>query len=379
MPYKRLKAGDRVGEWVVEEKAGEGQGSEVWKARHHLLDIRASIKVIFSEDGAEALRRAGVAQHAFRHDRVPRTLGLDLDRDPPYFASEWVDGAPLRRLLDEKGPLPWDRVLVILRDVLSVLVAVHERGETHGNLRPSNILVDPEGRAHLRDFQGSRPGRREGEDLLSGVFADRREAELKTDPYRAPEAAEGAPSGPREDVWSAGLILFEALTGRLPQGSERPSDFVKDLPAAADKVFRGAYARPERRYADAAAMGAELLPREFASEPDELVASVVRGPAPGAAPEPGPAATGASPAARAPAEPGPCPLCGYRNQEGYRFCVACGKPLPPPAPARTAPAGVSAAAPHPAPAPAPAACRRCGKPRQPSFRFCVFCGERYEG
>jgi len=356
MPYKRVKAGDRVGEWVLEEKAGEGPHGEVWRARHHVLGFPAAVKVAFAEPGAEALRRCGIAEHALGHDRVARVLGLDLDCDPPYLATQWVDGSCLRRLLDEKGPLPWDKTIEVFRDALAALKAAHDRGEAHGDFRPSNVLVEPSGRAVVRDFGGSDPARRAGDDLLSGVFQDRKESGPDAGPYRPPEASSGSPPDPRGDVWAAGIVFFEALTGRLPQGGEMPSDFAKGLPELADQVFRGSYARPERRYADAGAMAEALF---SAPEPDELVADVVdeedgRGAATAPEPERAPA-----PPVAAPVEAAPC-SCGYRNRPGYRFCVACGKTLPVPPPAASA----------------PGPCRRCGKPRQPGFKFCTSCGAR---
>ncbi|MHC5080471.1 MAG: protein kinase domain-containing protein, partial [Planctomycetota bacterium] len=169
MPYQRLKPGDRTGEYILEEKIGEGEETEVWRGTHHVLHSPAAVKVAYTERGTSVLQRAGVAQHTLRHPRVVQVLGLNLENDPPFLVTTFIEGESLRSLLERESPLKWERFEGILRDMLEGLDAIHGEGKAHGNLKPSNVLVDTEGRAYLTDFgEEGDPGG--GDSLLSGVL-----------------------------------------------------------------------------------------------------------------------------------------------------------------------------------------------------------------
>ncbi|MHC4599622.1 MAG: serine/threonine-protein kinase [Planctomycetota bacterium] len=338
MPYQRLQAGDRTGEYLLEEKVAQGPDTEVWKAKHHVLASPAAVKVAYSERGVAALQAAGVAQHTLRHPRVVRILGLNLEHDPPFLVTEFGEGGSLRGLLLREPRLSWDRFSGIFRDILDGLDAVHRGGRVHGNLKPENVLLDADGRALLTDF--GTPSPVEPDDaLLSGVLAGGERATAIIDPYIAPERREGSVTDARGDVWSAGLILFEALTGKRPEGSEGPADLVHDLPSPVERAFRRAYTRPEKRYAAAGEMAAELFgtPAETASRSKPAPEEAIRIVAASAA----------------------C-ACGYTNRVEYHFCVKCGARLGSPPRKRD-----------------PTKCASCGKPRRGGYRFCPFCGARH--
>ncbi|GEM_PF-3206392 len=336
MAYKAVQAGDRVGEFVLEEMLWEGEDRQVWRAGHHLLGSSAALKVARSETAATTIQASGIAQHRVRHPRVVRVLGLDPDHDPPYLVTEYLEKGSLRTQLDAGGPLSWGGLEPLLHDALEGLEAVHRSGRVHGNLKPSNILIDGRGRARLTDL-GAREAKAEEDDLLSGVFGDKEEASGSgaggSDPYRAPEAKAGSEPTAKADIWAMGLILFEALTGETPAGSETLSERVPGLLPQVDRAFRRAYTRPERRFASATEFSAALFAPPEDAPPIRIVSAGAR-----------------------------CRSCGHVNRVEYRYCIRCGAPLG-----------------GPSRRPETSRCLSCGKPRYREYRFCPWCGVRYGG
>ena len=124
---------------------------------------------------------------------------------------ELVSGRDLHAEVQERGPLPPDRVASIGRQVADALALAHRRGILHRDLKPKNILLDEQGPARLTDFGSARLA---GEETLTrtGAF-------VGTVEYAAPEAFAGSPTDARSDLYSLGMTLYYALTGTLPPRS----------------------------------------------------------------------------------------------------------------------------------------------------------------
>lgn len=334
MAYRRLEEGDRVGEYVLERRTARSDASETWVARHHLL--QRPVRVVAAVDGKAlpGMRRTGMTQHRLDHHGVVRTLGMNLDHDPPYVLLEHVEGTTLRALLAGHSPLAWPEARPVLRGVLEGLAHAHERGEVHGDLRPENVLLDEDGAPHLTGFGGREEADAGEDDLLSDSLAEE-EAEAVREAAYLPR--DPLPPTPSFDVFSAGAILFELVTGGLPAGSERPSDVADGLPPEVDALFRKAYTSINLRYPNASAMLADLGSvsgrPETADEPESaagirILRSHKR-----------------------------CAKCGAENRMEFDFCTVCGSVFDEAEPRR---------------------CRVCSKPLLPDARFCTFCGKRQD-
>jgi serine/threonine protein kinase len=331
MTYRRLKEGDRVGEYTLTRLTLRSDTGEVWVARHHLLDRRVSVRVAVEERELADLREMGVVQHTLDHPAVVKTLGLNLDKNPPFLVIEHCSGRTLREVMAQDAPVSWERALSIAIPILEGLVHAHGKGFVHGDLRPENIFVDDDGRPRMTGF-GRRSARQTADDLLSDSLGDEEREAVREAAYLP---GDPDPPSPSFDVYSVGVILFELLTGGLPAGSELPSDVVEGLPDAADKAFRGAYTNINLRYKDAEAMLGDL--------------EAVRPRRPS-----GPAADGARGitflrSSRL------CPKCAVENPMKFRFCTGCGSQLSESEPTR---------------------CRICAKSLLSGAKFCTFCGAK---
>ncbi len=253
----RLDLGHRVGEYVLAEKLGEGGFGEVFRALRPV-----AIKFARGPEEVARLERFARLQARVDSERVVRPLEVRLDADPPHVVMELVEGATLRDLL-ARGPLAPEVALPVLRELAQALADAHRAGVAHLDLKPENVLLDPSGRVKLTDFE---LGALDADQLrLSLSFAG--EGPAGTLAYMAPEQRTGGEGDARSDVYTFGVLLFEALAGTLPQPGDRPSEFAVGLSPAVDDLFERCFARQERRYPDAVALledleaAAKTLPR----------------------------------------------------------------------------------------------------------------------
>ena len=250
-----LNAGDRISEYVLEEKIGQGGFGEVWRARHNVWkDQQVAVKIPLNGDLVRRLKKEGMIQHDLVGEGIVKTLGLDPDHEPPYLILEYIDGGSLRKVLEEEGRLSIQRALEIARTTLQVLKRAHEKGVTHGDIKPENILLEKSGRILLADFGLSQLMQEAatGEALAQSLFSREGEGISGTIAYMSPEQKDPRRKvDHRTDLYSLGLVLFEMLTGSLPEGGEVPSDLNPGVPVDVDRVFRRCYARLARRFATA--------------------------------------------------------------------------------------------------------------------------------
>lgn len=261
-----LKAGQRVGEYVLVEPLGEGGGGTVWRGRHALLRSNfVALKFPHDDSLLAWLRREGMIQSQLASDSIVRVLGGDLEGSTPYIAMELVEGGDLRAAL-KGGPLDPDRVRTIARGILEALDVAHSAGIVHGDLKPENVLLPETGGVKLTDF-GLAHGFLEGELLHS--LASSRPKVAGTLRYVPPELLESGSPSPKTDLYSFGVVLFELLVGRVPQGLEGPADHGVEAPDL-ERLFGSCYVPEARRLPDARA-ALSLLARQLEPEAEQAL------------------------------------------------------------------------------------------------------------
>jgi serine/threonine protein kinase, bacterial len=179
---------------------------------------------------------------------------------------ELVEGGTLRELLAERGPMPPHAVAAVLRPVLGGLAAAHRAGLVHRDVKPENVLISDEGEVKIVDFGLVRAVAEAGITSTSVI--------LGTAAYLSPEQVKDGNASPRSDVYAAGIVAYELLTGQTPFSGDTtlsvayqrldtdvplPSSVISGVPSQFDDLVERATARdPASRYADAQDMGAEL-------------------------------------------------------------------------------------------------------------------------
>jgi hypothetical protein len=239
----------RLGESLeLVEEIGRGGMGSVWKARHLALHRTVAVKFL-SESLAGtpefARRFEGEAQALARlsHPGIVAVHDFGREGENAFIVMEYVDGRPLSSRL----PLPEAEVLPVALQVLDALAYAHAHGVVHRDVKPDNILVEASGRVKVTDFGIARILADDGtRHTLAGRL-------LGTPAYMAPEALAGGPPDPRMDVYSMGVVLYEALSGHLPAGDTGP------VPGPLGRIVRKAMERdPARRYASAGEMRTDL-------------------------------------------------------------------------------------------------------------------------
>jgi serine/threonine protein kinase len=241
-----VRPGDRIGEYVLDSRIGSGAFGEVWRASHHVLNRKVAIKVSHDPEFVTELRNAGTIQAHLEHPGIVRTLGLDPQHTPPYLVMELVNGESLRELLERRGVLGFDEAFGIAVQILRALEYAHAHGVVHRDLKPENIiLVRTEDAAipevKITDFGlGCVAEMVKSSLILSGdrTVSDGKRV-IGTIDYMAPEQKRGqGMSDPRIDIYACGVIVYEMLMGRIPEGAfQYPSEREPQVPKVFDTVL----------------------------------------------------------------------------------------------------------------------------------------------
>jgi beta-lactam-binding protein with PASTA domain/tRNA A-37 threonylcarbamoyl transferase component Bud32 len=252
------------GRYAVTARIAHGGMATVYRAMDTRLDRQVAVKVMHVElarDDDFVRRFIGEAKSVARlsHQNVVAVYDQGADGPFLYLAMEYVPGRTLKELLRENGRLAPPVALEIMTGVLDGLASAHASGIVHRDVKPENVLLTADGRVKVADFGLAR--------ALTGAGHTRTGLLIGTVAYVPPEQVTGDSTGPRGDVYSAGVMFFEMLTGRVPFTGDTPlsvayqhvnndvpapSALVPGLPTAVDQLVLAATSRdPARRPADA--------------------------------------------------------------------------------------------------------------------------------
>ena len=260
----------RIGPYRVTRKLGEGGMGVVYAAVDEKLNRPVAVKTIRNAGAGTVTRerfwREARAAAAVSHPNVCQLYEIAEDRDQLFLVMELLEGQPLSEKL-RGGPLPAHEAVSLLLPVLDALAALHARGIVHRDLKPTNVFLTSYG-VKLLDFGLARV-------VADDVAATAPDLTMTgqvvgTPAYMAPEQLDGSSVDVRADLFAAGVLLFEMVTGRSPFAAattiasmhavlyERPPALIGSVSVeAVDRVVRRALEkRPADRYQSAAEMAA---------------------------------------------------------------------------------------------------------------------------
>lgn len=252
------------GRYLVQSRVARGGMATVYAGHDTKLDRTVALKVMHAALAADeefVQRFIGEAKHAaaLSHPNVVAMYDQGTDGGHVFLAMEYVPGRTLRDLLNERGRLGPRKALEIMRPVLAALGAAHRAGLVHRDVKPENVLLAADGQVKVADFGLARAesaSRQTKTGMLIGTMG-----------YLAPEQVLSGAADSRTDVYAAGIMLFELLTGHQPYQAgtplavaymhvnetvPQPSSVIRGLPPQLDALVAGATDRdPARRPADA--------------------------------------------------------------------------------------------------------------------------------
>ncbi|BCW05487.1 Stk1 family PASTA domain-containing Ser/Thr kinase [Arthrobacter sp. NtRootA1] len=205
------------GRYHVRSRLARGGMSTVYLATDQRLERDVALKVLHphlanDETFLERLSREAKAAASLSHPHVVSVLDQGEDGHIAYLVMEYVKGHTLRDVINQQGALPPRLALALIDPVIEGLAAAHGSGLIHRDIKPENVLIADDGRIKVGDF-----------GLARAVTATTSTGALiGTVAYLAPELVLGKPADARSDVYSAGIMLYEMLTGKQPYAGESP-------------------------------------------------------------------------------------------------------------------------------------------------------------
>ena len=256
--------------YEILELIGSGGMANVYKARCHRLNRLVAIKILKSDlaDNADFRRRfhdesQAVAQ--LSHANIVSVYDVSTNPDREYIVMELIDGITLKQYMEKRGQLNWRESLHFITQIMRGLSHAHSRGIIHRDIKPQNIMVLRDGSVKVADF---------GIACLANQGQTLTQEALGSVHYISPEQARGDRIDARSDIYSAGVVLYEMLTGRLPfEGDSAvsvaiqhlssvplaPRDIDPSIPEPLELIcMKAMNSDPNKRYASADAMIEDL-------------------------------------------------------------------------------------------------------------------------
>ncbi len=263
--------------YEILELIGSGGMANVYKARCHRLNRLVAVKILKSDlaDNADFRRRfrdesRAVAQ--LSHANIVSVYDVSTSGDTEYIVMELIDGITLKQYMERRGRMDWRESLHFITQIMRGLSHAHSRGIIHRDIKPQNIMVLRDGSVKVADF---------GIACLANANQTLTQEALGSVHYISPEQARGDRIDARSDIYSAGVVLYEMLTGRLPfEGDSAvsvaiqhlssvplaPRDIDPSIPEPLELICMKAMSSdPDKRYASADAMLEDL--EKFRKDP----------------------------------------------------------------------------------------------------------------
>src|ERR671923_1658425 len=255
----------------LDEKIGAGGMSTVYRAFDPTLERWVAIKLMHRDistdpDQLERFRREARAVARLNHPHIVTVLDAGEDDGAPYIVFEYVSGETVKDRIRRQGRLPVAEAVAYAIEIGRGLSCAHSHRLVHRDVKPQNVLIDPEGRAKVTDFGIARSLESDGLTKTGRV--------LGTTDYVAPEQAMGSMVDARSDIYSLGVLLYEMLTGEVPfyaetlvgvamkHVNEQMPDVQRRRPEASSAlaavVERATAKDPKKRYPDMASLLADL-------------------------------------------------------------------------------------------------------------------------
>src|SRR5215207_4003582 len=198
---------------------GAGGMGRVYLAHDRSLPREVALKVLDDRHAenpefVERFRREAKAAASLSHPNMVTVYDAGEDDESPYIAMEYLSGGTLKNRIQERGALPPRVAAGVTFEVANALAAAHEKSIVHRDIKPENVLITDQGHAKVGDFGIARAATATAiteTDLILGSVR-----------YLSPEQAKGEEVGPRSDLYSLGVVLYEMLTGRVPFDEENP-------------------------------------------------------------------------------------------------------------------------------------------------------------
>ena len=310
-----FRPGHKLGNYIIESLVGSGGMAVVFRGRQLSLNRPVAIKILpkkFLKKRlfVERFESEAAVLAGLNHPNIVSVIDRGREEDVYFIVMEFVEGKSLKDLIARKGRLTPEQILPIVQQVLAGLEYAHRRGVVHRDVKPGNVIINPEEVVKLADFGLAHLAKEQG-----GLDMTRENQGMGTVKYMAPEQLDDPRFlDGRADLYSLGVCLYEMLTGRLPLGAfKMPSEVDPSLDSRWDDIIlRALRMEPDERFGSAEEMARAI--KDLATTPQVTAAERER-------------QEEAEVQKKVTVSLTACAACGHENPSKAHQCEKCGAGL----------------------------------------------------
>jgi len=255
-----LAPGDRIGDYEIIEKTGQGGVAEIYRGRQASLDREVAVKLLLERDTIDSeivnrFEREAKIIARLRHPNIVHVIDRGIDQRGCYFVMDYIEGKDFQKILSH-GTYSLEQKIGVVLNLLKALDYAHKNGVIHRDVKPSNILIDKHGFVMVVDFGIAQMFDEKGSDCTeTGLI-------MGTPAYMSPEQKLSSCKVDRTtDIYAVGVILYEIMTEKKPLGNFKPPSYINSeiSPRLDAIVLKCLEQDPKDRYQTAVELKDELL------------------------------------------------------------------------------------------------------------------------